>query len=396
MGITSRLQQACFHWIHGNNLVYNTCWEDPRLDRVALDLRADSTVAMITSAGCNALDYLLDEPAAIYTIDVNPRQNSLLELKIAGIRELEYSEFFQMFGRGNIADYQTVYHSRLRKHLSKTAQKYWDRHAKFFAPTGRNRSFYFRGTSGFFARTINWYIDHWLKIRPQIMAILNAHNIDEQRSIYETQIKPRFWNKPLEWFLGRPTTMSLLGVPPAQQQHVENHFGTMAKFIQQCIDAVFGELPLHDNYFWRVYLTGEYTQQCCPEYLKAENFLKLRNLVDRIHVENTTVEQFLRSTTTPISHLVLLDHMDWLASHRIDWLQSEWQAIIDKATPNARILWRSGGLETSFIDKQQVQVRDQQVAVGDLLRYQTDLAEQLHPLDRVHTYGCFRIANLAV
>ena len=30
-----------FNLVHRNNLVYNTCWEDPRLDRVALDLGPD-------------------------------------------------------------------------------------------------------------------------------------------------------------------------------------------------------------------------------------------------------------------------------------------------------------------------------------------------------------------
>jgi hypothetical protein len=32
--------------------------------------------------------------------------------------------------------------------------------------------------------------------------------------------------------------------------------------------------------------------------------------------------------------------------------------------------------------------------VGDLLRYDRDLANRLHPLDRVHTYGSFSIAHL--
>ena len=32
---------------------------------------------MITSGGCNALDYLLDEPRRIYAVDMNPRQNAL-------------------------------------------------------------------------------------------------------------------------------------------------------------------------------------------------------------------------------------------------------------------------------------------------------------------------------
>ena len=38
---------------------------------------------MLTSAGCNALDYLLDGPAEIHAVDVNFRQNALLELKAA-------------------------------------------------------------------------------------------------------------------------------------------------------------------------------------------------------------------------------------------------------------------------------------------------------------------------
>ena len=38
---------------------------------------------MITSAGCNALDYLLDSPREIQAVDVNFRQNALLELKLA-------------------------------------------------------------------------------------------------------------------------------------------------------------------------------------------------------------------------------------------------------------------------------------------------------------------------
>ena len=45
--------------VHQHQLVYNTCWEDPRLDRQALELTAEDAVLVITSAGCNALDYAL-------------------------------------------------------------------------------------------------------------------------------------------------------------------------------------------------------------------------------------------------------------------------------------------------------------------------------------------------
>ncbi len=56
MTIRDWLSECFFELVHCNNLVYNTCWEDPRLDRVALSLTPDDNVLVITSAGCNALD----------------------------------------------------------------------------------------------------------------------------------------------------------------------------------------------------------------------------------------------------------------------------------------------------------------------------------------------------
>ena len=78
-----RVQDWIFRQVHHRNLVYNTCWEDPRCDRKLLELGPGSRVVMITSAGCNALEYLLDGPERIHCVDVNPRQNALLHLKQA-------------------------------------------------------------------------------------------------------------------------------------------------------------------------------------------------------------------------------------------------------------------------------------------------------------------------
>ena len=84
--LLSRLQDRLFGLMHGNRLIYNACWEDPRIDRALLGLGPDSTVVAITSAGCNVLDYLLDGPAAIQAVDVNFRQNAILSLKMALLR----------------------------------------------------------------------------------------------------------------------------------------------------------------------------------------------------------------------------------------------------------------------------------------------------------------------
>ena len=77
--LKQRAYDAWFRHTHQSRLIYNTCWEDPRADRAMLRLDSASEIAMITSAGCNALDYLLDDPAAIHCVDMNPRQNALLD-----------------------------------------------------------------------------------------------------------------------------------------------------------------------------------------------------------------------------------------------------------------------------------------------------------------------------
>jgi S-adenosylmethionine-diacylglycerol 3-amino-3-carboxypropyl transferase len=103
------LSRTLFNAVHRTNLVYNTCWEDPRIDRSALDLSENDDVLVITSAGCNALDYVLAGAGHIHAVDVNPRQNALFELKLAGIRRLDFEHFFSLFGLGRLKDWSSVY-----------------------------------------------------------------------------------------------------------------------------------------------------------------------------------------------------------------------------------------------------------------------------------------------
>ena len=141
----------------------------------------------------------------------------------------------------------------------------------------------------------------------------------------------------LRWLLRRNLTLSMLGVPVAQREQLEQSFsGGIAQFVEDSIAAVFAELPLKDNYFWRVYLTGEYTPECCPEYLKRDNFNRLKaGLIDNLSWHTDSVQGFLEQHDRPISRFVLLDHMDWLHGALYEGLVGEWQAIVDRAAPDA-------------------------------------------------------------
>ncbi len=187
----------------------------------------------------------------------------------------------------------------------------------------------------------------------------------------------------------------LCGVPPAQRRQIERGFpGGVSAFIQSRLDNVFTKISLVDNYHWRIYMFGRYTPECCPEYLKPDNFERLKaGAVDRVAIHTDSVSRFLARVKTPISKFVLLDHLDWLADKDNPELIREWQAIVDCAAPNARVIWRSGGLESDFVNRVRVEVGGSQVEMGHLLDYRSDLARALHERDRVQTYGSFHIAE---
>src|SRR5215831_18072793 len=123
-------------WLFGllwrHSLVYNQCWEDPAVDRKALGLGPADRVIVITSAGCNALDYALTG-ARVVAVDANPRQNHLLELKLAGIRSLDFEAFFELFGCGSSKHAREIY-AAVRPELPDAARAFWDRHVELFVP----------------------------------------------------------------------------------------------------------------------------------------------------------------------------------------------------------------------------------------------------------------------
>ena len=389
------INRFIFQQIHRRTIIYNDAREDPRIDRIALELTDDDVVFVITSAGCNVLDYALTGVKRIYSIDINPLQNALLELKLAAIRRLDFDDFFQFFGEGAHPNALAIYRDSLSDELSETARKFWDKKIRLFDGRRKGRSFYFSGPCGRFAQLIGFYIKYVARVKQHFEAMFDSKELEEQVQIYDQKVKRRFWNKSIRWLIGRDMTMALFGVPLVQRKQVERDFpGGISGFAESCLTAVFTELPLHDNYFWRVYLYGKYSRDCCPEYLKFENFQRLKaGLIDRIEINTMSVADFLNQDGLAISKFVLLDHLDWLAGGDSIELTREWQGIVDRATSRARLIWRSGGLVADYNYPIEVMSNGEKRTVGELLNFNKELAKRLHQQDRVHTYGSFEIAQ---
>lgn len=373
-----------FHHVHGGQLIYNACWEDPRIDRELLALGADSRVVMITSAGCNALDYLLDGPAEIHAVDVNPRQNAVLELKLALLRRGDFGDLFEFFGIGSHEHYKRIYRT-VRSGLSPAARSFWDAKISFFDPGSLKKSFYYHGAAG----TAAWILGGALfRAKPNIknhaLCLLDSDTLAQQARVYAL-LEPKIWGKLSHWLVRQRMVMTLLGVPAPQIKLIEDYYpGGLTCYVKDKLRHVMSELPARENYFWRVYMTGSYTLSCCPNYLREENLPTLAARASCIRPHTCTVSHFLRQNPGVYTHFVLLDHQDWLAWHEPAALAEEWQLILANSRPGTRILMRSAGLDLSFVP----------VDVRARLRFFPERTEPLHLTDRVGTYGSLHFAEV--
>jgi S-adenosylmethionine-diacylglycerol 3-amino-3-carboxypropyl transferase len=138
---------------------------------------------------------------------------------------------------------------------------------------------------------------------------------------------------------------------------------------------------------------GHYTAGCCPEYLKHENFLALKNgRAEIIRPHTCTITEYLQNNPKPINKFVLLDHMDWMASYYPEALIMEWEWILKRATPGARLIFRSAHRRPHYLES--LRFGDNRCNLRELLEFKDALAASLQPQDRVHTYAGFHIADV--
>ena len=385
-----------FDMITKNYLIYNSCWEDPAIDRAALDIRRHDTLLTIASAGCNTLDYLLDEPKKIYAVDQNKQQIALLDLKITAIKNIEFEDFFKIFGLGRHDNFYSIYHTSLRPHLRPYSAKYWDKHLDVFtsAKIQNKTGLYFHGLSGKFARLFHLYLKFRPRLKAAIEQLMAAKSLGDQKKVYSEYVSPLLWKRHLFWLLSNQMILNLLGVPKSQSAEMTNESpNDVSRFIKDSIDFVFQNIYLKENYFWFLYLVGSYSKDCCPEYLKKHNFANLKsNLIDRVTIYDASLTDFLEKFDGKISKFILLDHMDWMSYKAKSKLEYQWQLILKRSTNNSRLIFRSADKWPEYLDE--ILIDENGNRLMEVLKFEPDLSHELSRFDRVHTYAGFHIAEI--
>lgn len=176
------------------------------------------------------------------------------------------------------------------------------------------------------------------------------------------------------------------GVPLKQLECIERDGVHIAEYVGRTFHgaAMYSHLK-KDNYFYLNCLTGKFTPECCPAYLKKDNFQKLKaGLVNNVQVVSNFFVPELRKG--PFTKVIIMDHADWLCPEKQMELVT---ALRDHVSPGGRVIWRSASLVPPYarmLEKNGFSVRC--ISRFDQLKETNNLY-----MDRVNMYASFYVAT---
>jgi len=387
----SVLQKLFAVWFDA--FVYNQIWEDPRVDLQALDLTGDSRVLTISSGGCNALNYLIENPESVTAVDLNRHHIYLLNLKIAALKFLpDVEDFFNFFGHGEHETNLENYEKYIAPNLDKNTKQFWEGNGFFGNLLHGRRINYFK-SGGLYERSRNGYFLRFFHRFARLLGcqpdeVLKAETPKEQERLFQKYIAPFFDSFLIKTIGKMPVTMFGLGIPPQQYDELKKDLAAGASVIdiyRERAKRLACDYPIQENYFaWQAFGRRYDTRnrRAVPEYLKAENYRTLKQNAERLTTKiGSVTEEIKRSPVNSFNRFVFLDAQDWMNAEAMTEL---WQAIADKGEAKSRIIFRTAGaaspIETNLPPNLQTK-----------FSYEKDLSLSLFKQDRASIYGGFHL-----
>jgi len=298
------------------DVLYANCWEDPSLDREAFRIRPDDIVFSITSGGCNVLTFLLDDPAKVIALDINPYQNYLLELKMAAFRELSYAGLLEFFGVRKSSSRLPIY-GRLRMFLSTDAARYWDSR-----PRRIDRGLIHGGRYESYMRLLRKSIVAPLGKGRLAVRMFETDDPSEREKLFRERWEDLGWKLLTRVMLSRRLNSALFD--KAFFAYLDGDFSFGRHFAAKAERALV-RLPIKENYFLAYILLGRfYGEQFLPHYLRLENHDIIRERLDRVEIVTDSCEHcFAALPDSSVSKFNFSNIFEWMSPEAFENLLRE-------------------------------------------------------------------------
>ena len=353
---------------------YSQCWEDPQVLVGALSIHPTDHVLSITSGGDNTLALLLAGAGKVDSIDLNPVQNYLLELKKSAAKCLAYDEYLELMGV-RASKRRWALFQKVRTNLSQAAEAWWSSHQRLIEK-GVMHCGRFEHFSAFFAR----FVLPLIHSKRTILGLLMCRNVQEQRDFYKRRWDSWRWR----FFFGLASNRLMLKRYARQKGMFTHTAGkTVADVYRERLERHLTSVSIQGNYFLHYSLTGGYEKEL-PPYLEEQGYQQLRRIPETaLSITTNNLFNHLRSIPdNTFSKFNLSDIFEALSLEDNDTL---WQEIIRTAKSGAVIAYWNNLVMRSYPTQQSGQIKTDENQLRNLRA-----KDRVFFYDSFHAYTIFK------
>lgn len=306
---------------------YSSSNEDSSSEIRTLRIRETDRVLCITGSGARPLDLLTAGPAEIVSVDFNPCQNYLLELKIRAIGGLGHQEFLEFVGI-KPSSWRIEMYRMLRPRLSEEARHFWDGHSRIIL----KGVIYQGGWERFFKRlaVVIGFVRAGL-----LRELFSPGSVDRQARLWADVWNSREWKMFLR-LVSQRAVWKYVFHDPGFYRYVPKEF-SVYHYLEKRFDHAFKTLPISQSAFASLLFFGQFNS-VLPLYLEKKNHEVLLKNLHKVRWVTSSLGEFLdRSEEHSFDKYSLSDFSSYTDEKEYDRI---WRGILRTAAPGARVCER--------------------------------------------------------
>jgi len=333
---------------------YSQCWEDADLLTSVLVPGTGGRCLSVTSGGDNSLALLAGGMEEVASIDHNPVQNHLLELKGACIYQLEYNEILRFLGVESSTNRLQVYLA-LRPLLSVAARNWWDQKQTLISA-----GIIHTGDLERFLNAFRKYVHplvHPLKTRQKTLVELTP---GQRQQFINEEWRNMRWGLACRLALNEFVVRKLGRHKSAKKPDKVSNLFTY----KERAEAILARPDAAHNPYLHYLLSGSFPRHCLPYYLRKESIASIKKRWNHITIVTDSLSRYLNQDTQTFDAFNLSNIFDHCSNEKA---QDIYNMITKTASPDAHIAyWKhAGNAPTPFENDKEYAAHPRETQLND-------------------------------
>ena len=268
-----------------SRLSYSIGNEDWRSEQKALQTQPTDRILCVTASGDRPLNLLSSPCQEIVSVDANPIQNALLDLKMAALTHLDYEEYLSFLGL-TPKEKRLATFDQLSEKLHSTSCAYWSKHRSKIA-----KGIIYQGATEKISQ-LGSLLVRFLR-RKKINALFSFDKMEEQKEFVSKKWQTTAWKKTFDLAL-HPVITRLFLKDPGLYQHVDPSL-RVSTYVHDRINDALTRFPAKESIILSLALQGKIYPEAYSPYLTEEGVQTIKQRLDKIQFHTANLIDFLET-----------------------------------------------------------------------------------------------------